>query len=132
MAKWFDRLTRRYVPDHNKNSILRKIVSGSFYRVSDLRKDTDIATIRAKIDTMRALALDSQIATALSYYATDATTTNSTGQVIWATPVDPDFTEVADIVNEKFKQWKVSTYARDHILELATVGNLFLPSTDAY
>ena len=132
MSKWFDRLTRRYVPDHNKNSILRQIVSGSFYRVSDLRKDTDIATIRAKIDTMRALALDSQIATALSYYATDATTTNSAGQVIWATPVDPDFTEVADIVNEKFKQWKVSAYARDHILELATVGNLFLPSTDAY
>ena len=34
---------------------------------------------------MRALARDSQISTALSYYATDATTTNTAGEIIWAT-----------------------------------------------
>lgn len=37
---------------------------------------------------MRALANDSQVATALSYYATDATIPNSDGQIIWAVPID--------------------------------------------
>ena len=81
---------------------------------------------------MRALAQDSQIATALSYYATDATTLNSSGQIIWATAIEPGYQEIADIVNTKFTEWKINTYARDHILELATIGNLYLPTTKLY
>jgi hypothetical protein len=82
---------------------------------------------------MRALARDSQISTALSYYATDATVANTSGQIIWATPHDPDdLPEVAEIINDLFKKWDLNTYARDHILELATMGNLYIPTTDMY
>ena len=66
MAKWFDKLVGKNAPKKKKTSFLRGIVSGSFYKVSDLRGDTALSDIRTQIDTMRALARDSQISTALS------------------------------------------------------------------
>lgn len=128
-TSWIERLLPKR---KGKQSILRKVVAGSLYKMSDVRGDTSIADIRTQIDTMRALARDSQIATALSYYATDATTVNTSGQIIWATANDKKYSEVADIINTKFKQWNVNSYARDHILELATIGNLYIPTTDFY
>lgn len=116
---------------HN-SSWLRALVSGSLYRVSDIKGTTSFSDIQTQINTMRALAADSQINTALNYYATDATTTNSSGQIIWATTTEPEYAEVADIVNDLFKRWKVINYARDHILELATIGNLYIPTTYLY
>lgn len=136
MANWIDNLRKRTnkVSRNRATNIpfLRRIVTGSFYRVSSMKGDSSISTIKTQIDTMRALATDSQIATALSYYATDATTLNSAGQIIWATPIDPKYRDLADIINVKFKEWDINRYARDHILELATVGNLFLPTTAMY
>lgn len=113
-----------------RKSWLRNLISGSFFRMSDLRGNTSISDIKTQIDTMRALAKDSQINTALSYYATDATTTNTDGQIIWAT--SPDKPEIADIINKLFKRWDINSYARDHILELATIGNLYIPTTEMY
>lgn len=136
MARWLDRLLRRSEIAQKQadpfRSFLRKIVAGSFYRVSALKGDASFNSIRTQIDTMRALAEDSQIATALSYYATDATTINSSGQIIWATAPESKYDEVAEMINTKLKQWDVNRYARDHILELATIGNLYLPTTKLY
>lgn len=130
--RWIDKL----VPSRSKlldaRSWIRSVVSGSLYRVSDIRGNTSVADIKTQIDTMRALARDSQISTALSYYATDATTTNTAGEIIWATGIDDKSGDVAEVVNALFKRWDVSTYARDHILELATVGNLYIPTTYIY
>lgn len=118
--------------ESSTKSWLRSVQAGSLYRVSDVRSNESFSTIRNLILTMRALVQDSQISTALSYYATDATTTNSAGDIIWASPVDSKFEPVADVVNELLKRWNVSSYARDHILELATIGNLYIPTTDLY
>lgn len=134
-GKWYNWLFRqRSTMEKNRQggSWLRSIVSGSLYRVSDIRGITSFNDIKTQIDTMRALANDSQISTALSYYATDATTTNSSGQIIWATTSDPEYAQVADIVNDLFKRWNVVNYARDHILELATIGNLYIPTSYLY
>lgn len=138
MGKWYNKLFNPL--DRNSSSRkgskrpswMRQIISGSMYKISDLRSETSIQDIKTQIDTMRALARDSQISTALSYYATDATTTNSSGQIIWATSTDSHNKESAEIVNELFKRWNVSAYARDHILELATIGNLYIPTTHMY
>jgi hypothetical protein len=128
-----NRFLERMLPSKPKNSVmsfLHKVISGSLFKMSDLRGQTSLADIKTKIDMMRALAIDSQISTALSYYATDATTFNSDNQIIWATSkTDPD---VADIINQLFKRWDINSFARDHILELATIGNLFIPTTDMY
>ena len=70
---------------------------------------------------MRNLAKDSQISTALSYYATDCTVPNSSNQIIWATSEDK---KVAEFINKLFLRWNINEYVRDHILELATIGNL--------
>lgn len=113
-------------------SWLRSVVTGSLYKVSDIRGNTSFSDIQTQIDTMRALAQDSQISTALSYYATDATTVNTAGQIIWATPKDDKHKNVAEMINALFDRWKVNNYARDHILELATIGNLYIPTTDFY
>lgn len=131
---WYRWLFRQRDLEEKKqnSSWLRSLVSGSLYRVSDIRGVSSFSDIKTLIDTMRALATDSQINTALNYYATDATTTNSSGQIIWATPSDPKYQEVADIVNDLFKRWNVINYARDHILELATIGNLYIPTTYMY
>lgn len=126
--RWYQRL----LPSPAKKSWIRSAVSGSLYRISDMRTNTAISDIHTQIDTMRELAKDSQISTALSYYATDATTHNTNGDIIWATPVDKHHTDVADIVNELLSRWQVNRYARDHILELATIGNLYLPTTQFY
>ena len=79
----------------NQNSWIRSFIAGSMYRMSDMRGDTDIATIKTQIDVMRALARDSQVNTALSYYATDATTVNTAGQIIWATSDDKNCAEIS-------------------------------------
>jgi hypothetical protein len=132
MARWLDRL---FGPRKgNTISRLRSTVcvGGTFYKISDLRGDSDIEDIRTQINVMRALARDSQISTALSYYATDATTPNTGGDVIWATAVSEDLQQVADIINQCFKRWKVNDYARDHILELATIGQVYIPTTEIY
>lgn len=132
--KWFNKL----VPNRSKlqttKSWLRTVITGSLYRVSDIRGNTSFADIKTQIDTMRALAQDSQISTALSYYATDATTTNTAGDIIWATAAEnsPQCKQAAEIVNALLKRWDVAKYARDHILELATIGNLYLPTTYLY
>lgn len=129
-SSWFDRLLRR--PQTDKQSWLHTIVGGSLYRISDIRGASAWADIQSQIKTMRALANDSQISTALAYYATDATTVNTSGQIIWATAKDKKHKEVADIINALFEKWNVNAYARDHILELATVGNLYIPTSDFY
>lgn len=130
--KLFDKLVPKRSKLQDVGSWLRSIVSGSLYRISDIRGDTSVADIKTQIDTMRALANDSQISTALSYYATDATTANTAGDVIWATALDDNHAEVAEIINALFKRWNVNKYARDHILELATIGNLYIPTTYMY
>lgn len=132
MGKWYDKFITKPKQLKQQPSFIRSLIAGGLYKMSDLRADSSLADIKTQIDTMRALARDSQISTALSYYATDATTTNSSGQIIWATPVDDDHKDVADIINAKLKQWKVNTYARDHILELATIGNLYIPTSLMY
>lgn len=119
-------------PKVERKSWIQSVQTGSFYRMSDLRGNSDFQTIKTQIQTMRALAMDSQIGTALSYYATDATVTNQDGNVIWADPIDDNSKDVANIVNDLFKRWDVNSYARDHILELATIGNLYIPTTDLY
>lgn len=129
MSRIMDRLLRRGKKYNKKTSWLRRVVSGSFLKMSDLRGANSIEDIKTKIDTMRALAKDSQISTALSYYATDATTTNTKGQIIWATSEDEN---VGPLINDLFKRWNVNLYVRDHILELATVGNFYMPTTWMY
>ena len=128
----FQKLIPKRPSEPRPISWLRGIVSGSLYKVSDIRGNTSFADIQTQIDTMRALAQDSQISTALSYYATDATTVNTAGQIIWATAKDDSHKQVAELVNTLFARWKVNNYARDHILELATIGNLYIPTTDFY
>lgn len=136
MANWLYKLLRRTSKaQQSRNPIttlLRKIQVGSFYRVSNIKGNSALSNIKTQIDTMRALAEDSQIATALSYYATDATQVNSAGQIIWATGIEPKYQEVAEIINTKFKEYDLNRYARDHILELAITGNLYLPTTKLY
>lgn len=117
--------------DKSKPSWLRQLVTGSLFRVADSQFDTVSATIQHKVDAMRALAKDAQIAAALSYFATDSTLLNTDGQVIWAT-ADEDHKDVAEVVNDLLSRWKVNQYARDHILELATIGNLYIPTSDLY
>lgn len=113
-------------------SWLQSVAVGSLYRVSDVRTNESFSNIKNLILTMRALAQDSQISTALSYYATDATTTNASGDIIWASPIDDSSEQVADLINDLFRRMRVSSYARDHILELATVGNLYIPTSYLY
>lgn len=132
--RWIDKILTRKSKQNFSPTWLRSLVTGSLYRMSDMRGNSSVADIKTQIDTMRALARDSQISTALSYYATDATTTNTAGEIIWATALENTDTDkqAADIVNALFRRWNVSKYARDHILELATVGNLYIPTTYLY
>ena len=104
-------------------------MSGGLSKPSNMFGDSDISDIHNLIQAMRNLANDSQISTALSYYATDSTIPNSSGDIIWATSSDAD---LAKLINELFKRLKVNNYARDHILEIATIGNMYMPTTDLY
>ena len=126
MAKkrsWISNLLR---PKKDPRTWIRAI-AGTLYRISDSHSNSSASDIKTQIDVMRALARDSQIGTALSYYATDGTTPNTKGQIIWATSDAP---EIADVINKLFKRWDINQYARDHILELATIGNLYIPTTN--
>lgn len=114
-------------------SFLRgSLLSGSLYNMSTLKGTSSYNDILSLITTMRALSQDAQICTALNYYATDATTPNANGDIIWATALDSDHSDVADVINSIFKRWHINEYVRDHILELATVGNLYIPTTHLY
>ena len=132
MASWYDKLFGDPKQNKSKLSRLRSVIAGSFYHASDLRGNTDIEDIRTQINIMRALYKDSQVSTAISYYATDATTPNSSGDILWATANDPRDQKAADIVNACLKRWKVNEYARSHIVELLIQGNLYMPTTEMY
>lgn len=117
----------------NKTSWIRSLVSGSLFKLSDMRSNSCRDTIKTLITTMRALAEDSQVSTTLEYYATDSTLRNTQGQILWATSIDSENTKVAEVVNGLIKnKWNVNKYARDQILELATIGNFYMPTTDMY
>lgn len=129
----FDRLLntdKKPQKRYGGKSWLQHTISGSFFKSSNLRNNDSYTTIIDTINTMRALAKDSQISTVLSYYATDATTTNTAGQIIWAT--SKEIPELGETINALFKRWNINAYARNHILELATVGNLYIPTTHLY
>lgn len=130
--KWFEKFVTPKKKHNNNVSFLRKLVAGALYKISDLHVSDDYADIKNLIQGMRELAKDSQVATALSYYATDATTPNTNGDIIWATAGEDGKKDVADIVNALFSRWEINKYVRDHILELATIGNLYMPTTDLY
>lgn len=120
------------VPRKRKQSWMQLITNGRLYENTDIANVHGQASIKNLIDTMRALAQDSQIQTALNYYATDATTANNAGDVIWASAVDDDHASTAELVNSLLKRWDVNSIARSHILELATIGNLYIPTTYMY
>jgi hypothetical protein len=124
-----DRLRAKTLEKKERNSFIRTITSGSFIRVSDVRHNESWSDIKNIIETMRSLATDSQVAIALSYYATDATTSNSMNQIIWATS---EIEGLAETINQYFKKWNVNAYARSHILELAKFGNFYMPTTRMY
>lgn len=125
-----DKLTKRR---RNKNSSwIRNIISGSIYRVSDIKIESSYQDIKTQIECARSLAKDSQVSTALNFYATDSTLRNTEGNIIWASAKDDKFEEAAQVINSCFKKWKINRYVRDHILELATVGNLYIPTTRLY
>ena len=128
---WYDRL---FKPKQQRTSRLRSTIAvgGSIYKISDLRTNSDIEDIRTQILVMRALARDSQVSTALSYYATDATTPNTAGDIIWATAPEPKYQKVADIINDCFKRWNINNYVGDHIIELITIGQFYMPTTEMY
>lgn len=131
--KWLDYLMPKSYRMKQHDSWLKSLItSGSLYKISDIRENNSFSTIKSTIDTMRALAQDSQIDTALSYYATDATVSNTSGQIIWATPTDEKNTKVAEVINALFDRWEINKYVRSHILELATIGNLYIPTTYLY
>lgn len=126
----FNRLMRQITRKPDKKSFLRFVTSGTLIRNTRFNGDSDISNIQNLIEAMRNLANDSQISTALSYYATDSTVPNTKGDIIWATSdADP---KIAEIINTWFKRLNVNSYVRDHILEIATVGNLYMPTTDLY
>lgn len=131
MGRWYNKIITKQ-KKKKTTSFLRNIIGGSIYKISDVRGNTSLSDIHTQIDTMRAMAADSQISTALNYYATDSTVANSDGRIIWATSRDSKNKEVADIINGLFDRWQVNKYARDHIIELATIGNLYIPTTDLY
>ena len=99
-------------PKSQSTSWMNKVLTGSLYRISDMRTTSSVSDIQTQIKVMRALAKDSQVSVALSYYATDSTIPNANGQIIWATPVDESSQKVADIINDKFAQWRINSYVR--------------------
>lgn len=124
-----DRLRDAVFNKHTRSSFIRMLQSGSFIKMSEVRSCKSWTDIKNVVTTMRALAMDSQISMALSYYATDATTTNSMGQIIWATSEE---SKVADFINDMFRNMRINSYARSHILELATYGNMYMPTSLMY
>ena len=120
---------KRLKKPEEKRSFLRYVASGGLLRTSNFYGDSDISDIHNLIEAMRNLAKDSQISTAISYYATDSTMPTSSNDIIWATSEDP---QIAQIINKIFKRLRINDYVRDHILELATIGNLYIPTTDLY
>ena len=77
-----------------------RAIPSSLSGIANPRQSANITSIQNRINTMRTLATDSQIATALSYFATDATLMNSAGQIIWATAKEGEGEEAADIINK--------------------------------
>lgn len=124
-----DRLRSRTLDKKKRFSFIRALTSGSFINVSEARRSDTWNDISNIVSTMRALAQDSQVSIALSYYATDATTSNSMGQIIWATSEDA---KVSEFINDMFKAMNINAYARSHILELATYGNMYMPTSIMY
>jgi len=121
------------VRDH-MNDLDYKILTGQLTELSEIRMTaSQLTERRTAYNAMTQLQADAIMGPTFEVYATNATTTNIAGDVIWAEPAqpnDPVATIAAQAANNKIKDWQLNWRAYKHILELVTYGNLYLKTTE--
>lgn len=116
------------------NDLDYKILTGQLTELSEIRMTaSQLQERRTAYNAMCQLQQDAIMGPTFEVYATNATTTNLAGDVIWAEPTNPDdpmSVIAAKAANERIAAWELNWRAYKHILELITHGNLYLKTTE--
>ena len=111
-----------------------KILSGTLTNLDDIRlTGNQLQERRTAYNAMSQLQQDAIMGPTFEIYATNATTTNSSGKVIWAEPADAgdDLCKAAtEAANARIEAWGLDWRAYWHIKEIICFGNLYLKTTE--
>lgn len=110
-----------------------RVLTGALTDLDQIKQSATALKDRATMyNAMTQLKSDAIIGPAIEIYATNATGTNTDGDVIWALPIDNDEVSIlaAKAANERMRAWKLNWRAYSHIIELVTYSNLYLKTTE--
>lgn len=111
-----------------------RILAGTLTELDQIRLTaSQLQERRTAYNAMTQLQSDTIMGPTFEIYATNATTANSAGDVIWAEPADgeDELTAIAtQAANERIKEWELNWRAYKHMIELVCYGNLYLKTTE--
>ena len=130
----FRKKAQRVVQDNDTRDLDYRILNGTLTQLDDIRLTaSQLQERRTSYNAMAQLQSDTIMGPTFEIYATNATSTNMAGDVIWAEPLDggDDLCKIAtQAANERIKEWELNWRAYKHIYELICYGNLYLKTTE--
>lgn len=123
----------RVEPNPEKKDLDYQILTGALTELNEIRMTaSQLQERRTAYNAMAQLQSDTIIGPTLEIYATNATTPNLLGDVIWAEPVSGDdlSAQAAEAANARIKAWQLNWRAYKHMIELICYGNLYLKTTE--
>ena len=134
IPKLFSRKAAKVVDKQDTKAIDYKILTGQLTDLDEIRLTAaQMQDRRTAYAAMKQLQLDAIMGPTFEIYATNATTTNAEGKVIWAEPTDAS-DEVAVLAakaaNARVAAWELDWRAYGHIKEIVCYGNLYLKTSD--
>lgn len=111
-----------------------KVLTGALTELNQIRMTaSQLQERRTAVNAMAQLQSDAIMGPTFEVYATNATTTNIHGDVIWAEAQagSEDLGAAAmKAANACIKRWELNWRAYKHMVELITYGNLYLKTTE--
>lgn len=120
-------------PNPAERDLDYRILAGTLTELSEIRLTaSQLQERRTAYNAMTQLKTDSIIGPTLEIYATNATTPNLLGDVIWAEPSTSDeiSAQAAEAANSRIKAWELDWRAYKHMIELVCYGNLYLKTSE--
>lgn len=130
----FRKKAERVQKQEDVRDIDYKILTGVLTELNEIKLTAaELSERRTAYNAMVQLQSDAIMGPTFEIYATNATTTNLAGDVIWAEPAqsaDKSCILATEAANRMIQEWELNSRAYKHIIELITHGNLYLKTTE--
>ena len=111
-----------------------RVLSGTLTELDQIRMTAaELQERRTRYNAMQQLQSDAIMGPTFEVYATNSTSTNLEGKVIWAVPKNESNSTskiASKAANQIIEEWELNWRAYKHIYEIICQGNLYLKTTE--